>query len=176
MSIAPAILVPAQYPQALTYVKTRFLTTSQLAKTCSRPIERWFRKLEQSDKWNGRSLSRPAAEFDDQSGSEPRVDIIGIQPGSTDHGRRLVATRAMGPPLVVELPPAFDEHLGLGPGAAAEPFFAVEPFVAQLTVEASDQPVLPRTARRDESRLDCGLSQPAHDLGGGKFSAVVHAE
>lgn len=59
----------------------------------------------------------------------------------------------MEPPLVVELPPAFDEHLGLGPGAAAEPF-AVEPFVAQLTVEASDQPVLPRTARRDESRLD----------------------
>lgn len=129
------------------------MTTSQLAKTCSRPTERWFRKLEQSDKWNGRSLSRPAAEFDDQSGSEPRVDIIGIQPGSTDHGRRLVATRAMEPPLVVELPPAFDEHLGLGPGAAAEPF-AVEPFVAQLTVEASDQPVLLRTARRDESRLD----------------------
>lgn len=153
MSIAPAIFVPAQYPQALTYVKIRFLRTSQLAKTCSRPTERWFRKLEQSDKWNGRSLSRPAAEFDDQSGSEPRVDIIGIQPGSTDHGRRLVATRAMEPPLVVELPPAFDEHLGLGPGAAAEPF-AVELFVAQLTVEASDQPVLPRTARRDESRLD----------------------
>lgn len=149
MSIAPAIFLPAQYPQALTYVKTRSLRTSQLAKTCSRPTERWFRKLEQ-----GRSLSRPAAEFDDQSGSEPRVDIIGIQPGSMDHGRRLVATRAMGPPLVVELPPAFDEHLGLGPGAAAEPFFAVEPFVAQLTVEASDQPVLPRTARRDESRLD----------------------
>jgi hypothetical protein len=65
---------------------------------------------------------------------------------------------AMGPALVIELPPAFDEHLGLG--AAAEPF-PVQQFVAKLAVEALDEPVLPRTAGRDESRADCNISQPA---------------
>ncbi|MBO7753006.1 hypothetical protein J6366_20240, partial [Burkholderia pseudomallei] len=34
--------------------------------------------------------------------------------------RRLIATRAAGPALVVELPPAFDGHVGLG--VAAKPF------------------------------------------------------
>ena len=78
--------------------------------------------------------------------------------------------RAMGPSLVVELSPAFDEHLGLG--TAAEPF-PVQQFVTQLAVEALDEPVLPRTARRDECLTNCSVSQPAHDLSRGKFSAVV---
>lgn len=46
--------------------------------------------------------------------------------------------RAMGPTLLVELSPAFDEHLGLG--SAAEPFL-VQQFVTQLAVEALDEPV-----------------------------------
>lgn len=53
---------------------------------------------------------------------------------------------AMGPALVVELPPTFDEHLGLS--AAAEPL-PVQQFVTQLAVEALDEAVLPRTAGRD---------------------------
>ncbi|CAB3773018.1 hypothetical protein LMG29660_07253 [Burkholderia puraquae] len=77
---------------------------------------------------------------------------------------------AMGPTLVVKLSPAFDEYLGLGP--AAEPF-AIQQFVAQLAVEALDESVLPRAAGRDEGRADCSISQPAHDLGGGKFGTVV---
>lgn len=77
---------------------------------------------------------------------------------------------AMGPALVVELPPAFDEHLGLG--ATAEPF-PVQQFVTQLAVEALDEPVLQRTAWRDEGRTDRSISQPAHDLGSGKSGAVV---
>ncbi len=66
---------------------------------------------------------------------------------------------AMGSVFVVELPPSFDEHLGLG--AAAEPF-AVKQFVTQLTVEAFDESVLPRTAGRDEGRTDCSVSQRAY--------------
>ena len=81
--------------------------------------------------------------------------------------------RAVGPALVAELPPAFDEHLGLG--AAAEPF-AVPQFVTTLAVKVLDDPVLRRTTRCNEARPDCGISQPAHNLGGGKFGAVVHAE
>src|SRR5688572_9639584 len=49
-------------------------------------------------------------------------------------------------PFVVELPPALDQHLRLGP--AAEPF-AVEQLIAQLAVEAFDEAVLPRAAWRD---------------------------
>jgi hypothetical protein len=55
----------------------------------------------------------------------------------------------MGAAFVVELPPAFDEHLG--PSTAAKPF-PVQQFVAQLAIEAFDEPVLPRTARRNEGR------------------------
>lgn len=55
----------------------------------------------------------------------------------TDRGQRSVAMRVVGSALVVELPPAFDEHFGLG--AAAEPL--VQQFVAQLAVEAFDEPV-----------------------------------
>ena len=44
----------------------------------------------------------------------------------------------MGPALVVEQPPAFDEHLGLG--AAVEPL-PVQQFVTQLAVEALDEAV-----------------------------------
>lgn len=74
--------------------------------------------------------------------------------------------RTMGPPLVVELPPAFDEHLGLG--AAAEPF-PVQQFVTQFSIEALDESVLPWTAGRDEGRTDCSVSH----LGSSKFGAVV---
>lgn len=48
--------------------------------------------------------------------------------------------------LVVELPPAFDQHLRLG--AAPEPF-AVEQLVAQFAVEALDEAVLPGTAGKE---------------------------
>ncbi|PXX21581.1 hypothetical protein NA66_10484 [Burkholderia pyrrocinia] len=78
--------------------------------------------------------------------------------------------RAMGSTLVVELPPAFDGHPGLG--TAAEPF-PIQQFVTQLAVEALDKPVLPRITRRDEGRTDCGIPEPAHDLGSGKFGTVV---
>ncbi len=77
---------------------------------------------------------------------------------------------AMGPTLVVELPPAFDEHLGLDP--AAEPF-PIQQFVTQLALEALDEAVLPRTAGRDEGRTDCSIPQPTHDPGSGKFGVVV---
>lgn len=58
--------------------------------------------------------------------------------------------RAMGPALVIELPPSFDEHLGLGP--AAEPFPVQGPvrrFVGgppagrALTQFGHDRPALP---------------------------------
>ena len=77
---------------------------------------------------------------------------------------------AMGPALVVKLSPAFDEYLGSGPAAES---FAIQQFIAQLAVEALDESVSPRTAWCDEGRADCSISRPAHDLGGGKFGAVV---
>lgn len=52
--------------------------------------------------------------------------------------------RAMGPALVVELPPAFDEHFGLG--AAAEPF-PVQQFVARPAVKALERPLEPGRPR-----------------------------
>lgn len=58
---------------------------------------------------------------------------------------------AVQPLLVVELPPAFDQHLCLG--AAAQPL-AVKHLVPQLAVEALDESVLPRATRRDERRAD----------------------
>lgn len=48
-----------------------------------------------------------------QRGSETRIDIIGIQSGSTDYGQRSMAMCAGELALAVEVPPAFDEHLGL---------------------------------------------------------------
>lgn len=62
--------------------------------------------------------------------------------------------------LVVKRPPSFDEHFG--PRTASEPL-AVEQLVAQLAVEALDEPVLPRAARRNESRTDGGIAQSPHD-------------
>ena len=79
---------------------------------------------------------------------------------------------AVRPALVVELPPALDQHLGLGP--AAEPF-AVEQLLAQFAVEALHEAVLPRTARGDEGRADRGVAQPAHDLRRSELGAVVRA-
>lgn len=64
----------------------------------------------------------------------------------------------MAPALVVELPPAFDEHLSLG--AAAESF-SVQQFITQFAVEALDEPVLPRTAWRDEGRVDRSIAASA---------------
>ena len=63
---------------------------------------------------------------------------------------------AVRPLLVVELSPAFDQHLRLG--AAAKPF-PVQQLVAQLAVEAFDEAVLPRAARRDEGRADRRVAQ-----------------
>jgi len=58
---------------------------------------------------------------------------------------------AVRPLLVVELPPAFDQHLRFG--AAEEPF-PVQKLVPKLAVEALDEPVLPGATRRDEGRAD----------------------
>ncbi len=60
---------------------------------------------------------------------------------------------AMWPPLVVELTPLLDEHFCLG--AAAQPF-AIQQFVTQFAVEAFDEAILPRAARRDEGRANRG--------------------
>jgi hypothetical protein len=54
---------------------------------------------------------------------------------------------AMWSPLVIELTPLLDGHLGLG--AAAKPF-SIQQFIAQLAIEAFDEAVLPRAAGRDE--------------------------
>ena len=59
--------------------------------------------------------------------------------------------------LVVEVPPTFDQNARFD--AAAEPL-AVEQLVAQLAVEALDDAVLPRTARRDECRSDKRTHRP----------------
>lgn len=87
--------------------------------------------------------------------SSPATELVANHAGSrvsilpessqapTDRGRMLIAMDAVRPALVVELAPAFDDHLGLG--AAAEPL-AIQQLVAQLAVEALDEAVLPRTA------------------------------
>lgn len=80
--------------------------------------------------------------------------------------------RVMGPALVVELPPAFDEYLSFG--TVAEPI-PVQQFVTQLAVEALDEPILLPPVRHDEGLTDCGVSQPVHDFGSGKFGVVVRA-
>lgn len=95
-----------------------------------------------------------------------------MQPGSKDRGRRLIAVGAVWPSLVVELPPALNEHLGFC--AAAEPF-SVQQFVPQLAVEALDEAVLPRAAGGNEGRSDCDIAQPTHGLGSGEFGAVVRS-
>ena len=64
---------------------------------------------------------------------------------------------AVGPLLVVELPPALDRHFRLG--ATAEPF-AVQQLVPQLAVEAFDEAVLLRFARGDIVPGDAGLLLP----------------
>lgn len=91
------------------------------------------------------------------------MDVICLEPGPSNGGRGLVAMGAVRPLLVVELPPAFDQDLGLG--TAAEPL-PVQQLVPQLAVEAFDEPVLPGAARRDEGRTNRRVSQPAHDLRG----------
>ncbi len=74
---------------------------------------------------------------------------IGFLPRLPDAGRCLVAMCAVRPLLVVELPPALDQHLRFG--ATSEPF-AIEQLVAQFAGEAFDETVLPRASRPDEGR------------------------
>lgn len=67
--------------------------------------------------------------------------------------------RTVRPPLVVELAPALDQHLGFR--ATAEPL-AVEQLFAQLAAEALGEPVLPGATRRDEGRAQALASTSFH--------------
>jgi hypothetical protein len=58
---------------------------------------------------------------------------------------------------IVKPPPLLDEDDGLGKRVED---LTVQELVAQLAVEALDVPVLPRTARLDEQRLDTDPGQP----------------
>ena len=80
--------------------------------------------------------------------------------------RRLPAQTAVRPMMIIIHSPSIHNILRLRP---AKEQLAVEAFVAQFAIEALDVAILPRTARRNESRFYTTRPQPlfhgfAHEL------------
>src|SRR6516165_3920566 len=75
--------------------------------------------------------------------------------------------------MVVTLAVVFDHYARF---AQRPQLLAVEAFVAEATVEAFHEPVLPRTAWVDVNGLDALLRQPALHLPSDKLRAVVTAQ
>lgn len=82
----------------------------------------------------------PAVGFCSHLDCESWLDLALLDPLLSSHGRGSIVQGAVWSPMVVELPPAFDQYTSLTD--IAEPL-AVEALIPQLAVEAFDKAVLP---------------------------------
>ena len=77
------------------------------------------------------------------------------------------------PDVVVVVPPGAEHEPGVGQRGEQ---CLVEAFVAQTTIEALDEAVLHRLARRDVVPLDPALLRPAQDGRRPQLGAIAHWE
>src|SRR6478609_5247925 len=82
----------------------------------------------------------------------------------------LVAQRAVRPVLVVLAAVVLNDYAGFGQRPELLP---VEALVAQASMEALDEAILPRTAGLDIDRLDLIGGQPSLDFLGDKLGTIV---
>jgi hypothetical protein len=90
-----------------------------------------------------------------------------------DLGGGLPAQFRMWPDLVAVVPPGSEHGPGLGQRGEQR---LVEAFVAQATIEALDEAVLHRLARRNVVPIDPPLLRPAQDGRRSQFGAIVADE
>ena len=76
----------------------------------------------------------------------------------------------MGPVVVVIVPPSGEHRTGLRQAGEDR---LVEAFVSETGVEALDEPVLLRFARRDVVSLDVAFLRPAQDRHAGQLGTIV---
>lgn len=86
---------------------------------------------------------------------------------------RQVAQRAVRGAMIIELAPRLDQ----GPSFTQIPEpLPVQALIAQLTVKAIYEAVMPRLARRNESRTDIAIPQPFHHPCRGELGPLVGAD
>src|SRR5438067_7223456 len=86
-------------------------------------------------------------------------------------GRCAIADRGMRPQGLVVTTPAFDDDLRF-PQRVED--LAIEQLVAQPGIETLDEPILPRTARRDVGGLcSDGADTFLHRLNNNEFRAII---